>query len=128
MCKYTLHNIQLYIRHPSRWFVILEKTQEFCPRFAGLSFAEVLRHQVTDLEELCKSPALAANDRRLYEQEVCVMKRQQAGESLAKPSTRSAWEFVQSFLMYLPFAQEHLSKKCFQGVVSFEMVRIARSA
>ncbi len=29
-----------------------------------------------------------------------------------KPSTQSACEFVQSFLMYLPFAQEHLSKKC----------------
>ena len=58
---------------------------------------KVLRHQVADLEdscsrlskicptsavnpqELCKSPALSVNDRRLYEQEICVMQRQQAG-------------------------------------------------
>eukprot|EP00434_Breviolum_minutum_P023678 symbB.v1.2.020888.t1/scaffold1778.1/size101634/8 len=58
--------------------VELLKVEENC----AIEELRVLRHQVTDLEELCKSPALAANDRRLYEQEVCVMKRQQ--EHLSK--------------------------------------------
>lgn len=57
--------------------VELLKVEENC----AIEELRVLRHQVADLEELCKSPALAA-DRRLYEQEVCVMKRQQ--EHLSK--------------------------------------------
>jgi len=58
--------------------VELLKVEENC----AIEELRVLRHQVTDLEELCTSPALAATDRRLYEQEVCVMKRQQ--EHLSK--------------------------------------------
>ncbi|CAE7857032.1 unnamed protein product [Symbiodinium microadriaticum] len=38
----------------------------------------VLRHQVSDLEDLCKSPSLSASARRLYNQEVSVLKHQQA--------------------------------------------------
>ncbi|CAE7570318.1 unnamed protein product [Symbiodinium sp. CCMP2456] len=38
----------------------------------------VLRHQVSDLEDLCKAPSLSASARRLYNQEVSVLKHQQA--------------------------------------------------
>ncbi|CAE7324935.1 unnamed protein product [Symbiodinium sp. CCMP2592] len=37
----------------------------------------VLRHQVSDLEDLCKAPSLSASARRLYNQEVSVLKHQQ---------------------------------------------------
>lgn len=56
----------------------LLKVEENC----AVEELRVLRHQVTDLQELCKSPALSVNDRRLYEQEICVMQRQQ--EHLSK--------------------------------------------
>lgn len=42
----------------------------------------VLRHQVSDLEDLCKAPSLSTSARRLYNQEVSVLKHQQ--EHLAK--------------------------------------------
>ena len=67
--------------------------------FFVFASVEVLRHQVSDLEawawdvtrmppcprtrqELCKLPSVSSSDRRLYEQEVSVLKHQQAGIQL----------------------------------------------
>ncbi|CAJ1327572.1 unnamed protein product [Effrenium voratum] len=56
----------------------LLKVEENC----AVEELRVLRHQVSDLEELCKLPSVSSSDRRLYEQEVSVLKHQQ--EHLAK--------------------------------------------
>eukprot|EP00931_Biecheleriopsis_adriatica_P086285 TRINITY_DN60995_c0_g1_i1.p1 TRINITY_DN60995_c0_g1~~TRINITY_DN60995_c0_g1_i1.p1 ORF type:complete len:1117 (+),score=359.09 TRINITY_DN60995_c0_g1_i1:45-3395(+) len=56
----------------------LLRTEESC----ALEELRVLRHQVSDLEELCKTPSLSSSDRRLFEQEVCIFQRQQ--EHLSK--------------------------------------------